>query len=58
MQEQMNFSLRYYYRPGLRTRHFLRLSFNNVKIDSAVLVYNPYYFLNNRRNIFYPEFPI
>ncbi len=55
MQEQMNFSLRYYYRPGLRTRHFLRLSFNNVKIDSAVLVYNPYYFLNNRRNIFYPE---
>ena len=55
MQEQMNFSLRYYYRPGLRTRHFLRLSFNNVKIDSAVLVYNPDYFLHNRRNIFYPE---
>ncbi len=53
--EQMNFSFRYYYRPGLRTRHFLRLSFNNVKIDSSVLLFNPYYFLNNRRNIFYPE---
>jgi outer membrane protein assembly factor BamA len=55
MLEQMSFSLRYYYRPGLRTQHFVRLSFNNVRIDSAVLNYNPNYFLNNRRNIFYPE---
>ncbi|MDP4212235.1 MAG: POTRA domain-containing protein [Bacteroidota bacterium] len=56
MREQMTFSLRYYYRPGLLTRHFLKLSFNNVRIDSAVLNYNPNYFLNNRRNTFYPEF--
>lgn len=55
MREQLNFSLRYYYRPGLRTRHFVRLSFNNVRIDSAVLNYNPHYFLNNKRNIIYPE---
>lgn len=53
--EQLNFSLRYYYRPGLRTRHYVKLSFNHVKIDSAVLNYNPDYFLNRKKNIFYPE---
>lgn len=55
LREEMNFSLRYYYRPGLRTRHFVRFSFNHVKIDSSVLNYNPVYFLNNKRDIFYPE---
>jgi outer membrane protein assembly factor BamA len=55
MREQMSFSFRYYYRPGLRTRHFVRLSFNTERIDSAVLNYNPHYFLHNQRNISYPE---
>lgn len=56
MQTRLNFSLRYYYRPAIRTRHFFRLSFNQVKIDSTVLVFNPNYFLNNRLSVFYPEF--
>jgi outer membrane protein assembly factor BamA len=55
LREQLNFSLRYYYRPGLRTRHFVKLSFNDVRIDSAVLNYNSNYFSGNRRNVFYPE---
>jgi outer membrane protein assembly factor BamA len=55
MLEQMNFSFRYYYRPGLRTKHFVRLSFNRASIDSAVQHYNPHYFSGSRRNVFYPE---
>lgn len=55
MQTQATFSLRYYYRPAIRTKHFFRISVNQLKIDSSVLVYNPNYFLNNRLSVFYPE---
>jgi Surface antigen variable number repeat len=56
MQTQATFSLRYYYRPAIRTKHFFRVSFNELKIDSAVLFYNPNYFLNHRLSLVYPEF--
>jgi outer membrane protein assembly factor BamA len=55
MQTQATFSLRYYFRPALRTRHFFRVSINQLKIDSTVLIYNPNYFLNNRLSLVYPE---
>ena len=55
LKEQLTFSLRYYYRPGLKTRHFIRFSVNQVNIDSAVTVYNPDYFNNNQTRVFYPE---
>jgi hypothetical protein len=55
LREQQTFSLRYYFRPGLRTRHFVRLSFNKVSIDSMVLAYNPNYLLNNRLKVSFPE---
>src|SRR5258705_4604625 len=56
LQTQATFSLRYYYRPAIRTKHFFRLSFNKLKIDSTVLVMNPNYFLNNKLSLAYPEF--
>jgi len=56
LQTRQTYSLRYYYRPAIRTRHFFRLSFNQLRIDSSVLVYNPNYFLNHKLAIFYPEF--
>ncbi len=56
LQTQATFSLRYYYRPAIRTKHFFRFSFNQLKIDSSVLVYNPNYFLNNQLSLVYPEF--
>jgi hypothetical protein len=55
MQTLTGFSLRYYYRPAIRTKHFFRLGISQVKIDSSVLVYNPNYFLNNRLSVVYPE---
>jgi outer membrane protein assembly factor BamA len=55
LREQLNFSLRYYFRPAIRTRHSIRLSFNRIKIDSAVTVANSGYFNGNRTRIFYPE---
>jgi outer membrane protein assembly factor BamA len=55
LREQLTFSLRYYYRPGIKTRHFVRLSFNNITLDSAVTVWNPSYFNNGKRQVFYPE---
>jgi outer membrane protein assembly factor BamA len=56
LQTQLSFSLRYYYRPAIRTKHFFRFGFNQLKIDSTVLVYNPNYFLNHRLQLTYPEF--
>jgi outer membrane protein assembly factor BamA len=55
LSEQLSFSLRYYYRPGLKTRHFVRLGFNWLKIDSAVTVWNPDYLDHGERKVFYPE---
>jgi len=55
LQTQTTFSLRYYYRPAIRTKHFFRISFNQLKIDSTVLIYNPNYFLNHQLSVTYPE---
>ena len=55
LQKQAVISLRYYYRPAIRTRHFFRISLNNLSIDSAVLVYNPNYLLNHQLSLTYPE---
>ena len=55
LRDQMTFSLRYYFRPEIKTKHFVRLSFNHVSIDSAVTVWNPHYFNQNRTQVFYPE---
>ena len=55
LREQLSFSLRYYYRPAIKTRHFVRFSINKLRIDSAVTVANPDYFNNNKTHIFYPE---
>jgi outer membrane protein assembly factor BamA len=56
LQTQLTFSLRYYYRPAIRTKHFFRISFNQLKIDSSLLLINPNYFLNNRLSVVYSEF--
>ena len=56
LQTQASFSLRYYFRPAIRTKHFFRFSFNQLRIDSSVLVYNPNYFLNNQLSLVFPEF--
>lgn len=55
LTQNYSLSFRYYYRPAIRTRHSLRLSFNINKIDSIVTVKNPYYFNDNKRQIFFPE---
>jgi len=55
LQTQATFSLRYYFRPAIRTKHFFRFSLNQLKIDSTVLVYNPNYFLNNQLTLVFPE---
>jgi outer membrane protein assembly factor BamA len=55
LREQWNFSLRYNYRPGIRTRHFVRFAFNKLNIDSAVTLVTPYYFNNNKLSVSYPE---
>ena len=43
LSEQFSLSLRYYYRPAIKTKHLFRLGLNSIKIDSAVAVYNPDY---------------
>jgi outer membrane protein assembly factor BamA len=56
LSKEFSFSLRYYYRPALKVRHFFRINYNNISIDSAVTVFNPYYFNNNKRSFSFPEF--
>jgi outer membrane protein assembly factor BamA len=56
LSEQYNFSLRYYFRPALKVKHLFRFGMTKVHIDSAVSVYNPNYFSNNKRLVIYPEF--
>jgi outer membrane protein assembly factor BamA len=55
LKEQFNFSLRYYWRPALRTRHYLRFTFNSISVDTAVTVYGPHYFNNNITHVNFPE---
>jgi outer membrane protein assembly factor BamA len=55
LSEEFRLSLRYYYRPALRTRHTIRLNFDNLKIDTAVRFYNPDYLNNAKKQIFFPE---
>jgi outer membrane protein assembly factor BamA len=55
LSEQLSFSVRYFYRPGLKIRHTLGVNLVNSKIDSTVLRFNPQYFNDGRKVIFYPE---
>jgi outer membrane protein assembly factor BamA len=55
LSEQLSFSLRYFYRTGLKITHLLGFNLVNSKIDSAVSVYNPHYFNNGKKEVLYPE---
>jgi len=55
LSQQFSFSARYFYRPGLKVRHFLGLTLSDVKVDSAVTVWNGHYFNNGKREVIYPE---
>jgi len=55
MNEQLSFSVRYFYRPRLKVRHIIGLNLVSEKIDSAVTVWNPHYLNNGRTKAFYPE---
>ena len=55
LSQQFSVSARYFYRPGLKVRHFFGLSFADTKIDSAVTVWNAHYFNNGKREVAYPE---
>lgn len=55
LSEQLSFSLRYFYRPGLKIRHFLGFNLAHTKVDSAVTVWNAHYFNNGKTAVTYPE---
>jgi outer membrane protein assembly factor BamA len=55
LNREFTFSLRYFYRPSLTTRHQVRLNIVDVRVDSAVTVWNPRYFSNGRNHVTYPE---
>lgn len=55
LNEQFNLSLSYTYRPAIKTRHAVRLSYNTNRIDEAVAVVNPKYFNNGKLRVAYPE---
>ncbi|MBC8033432.1 MAG: hypothetical protein H7Y03_04760 [Chitinophagaceae bacterium] len=55
LDNQLNITVGYTYRPALTTRHAVRLSYSVNKIDSAVTIVNPSYFNDKRRSITFPE---
>ncbi len=55
LSKQFIFSLKYFYRPAIKVRHSFRININSISIDSAVSVYNPDYFNNNKRSVLFPE---
>ncbi|MEJ7736229.1 MAG: POTRA domain-containing protein [Chitinophagaceae bacterium] len=55
LNEQVNVAVSYSYRPAIRTRHLVRLSYNKNRIDDVVAVINPKYFNNGKLNLSYPE---
>jgi outer membrane protein assembly factor BamA len=55
LSRQLSFSARYFYRPGLKVRHTVNLSWISASIDSAVTVRDPRYFNDGRRSVIYPE---
>lgn len=48
-------TLEYTYRPGLRTFHSFRLSYEHRQVDEQVLQLNPKYFNTGTNEISYPE---
>ncbi len=55
MNVQYGATLSYTYRPAIRTRHTVRLSYSVNRIDRAVRFANPYYFNTDKLTIAYPE---
>jgi outer membrane protein assembly factor BamA len=52
---QFSMAGRYFYRPGLKVRHFFGFTLTNTMVDSMVTVMNPHYFNNNKREVWYPD---
>jgi outer membrane protein assembly factor BamA len=51
-----NSSVSWYYRPGILSRHMVRIGYSISKVDSAVIVSNPKYFNKPQEVVRYPEF--
>lgn len=45
----------YLYRPAIKTRHTVRLSFNQSSVSDTILKLNPNYFPENATKVTYPE---
>jgi outer membrane protein assembly factor BamA len=55
LSKTLSFSARYFYRPRLKVRHTVNINFVTTSIDSAVTVWNTYYFNNGVKKVVYPE---
>ncbi len=55
LREQVTVNFRYYYRPAVKTRHYFRLGFVSMNVDSAVFAFNPGYLFTNKSHLFFPE---
>ncbi len=55
LAKTLSFSARYFFRPRLKVRHTVNVNFVSATIDSAVTVWDPYYFNNGVKKVVYPE---
>lgn len=55
VRENFQFNITYSYRPAIKTRHNVKLFYNNDRIIDTVYSLNPDFFSNNLQRISYPE---
>ena len=53
--KQIHVDLTYSYRPAVKTRHYLTVSYNDLQIQDTVLKLNPSFFPSAKRRVRYPD---
>ena len=55
LSTQSTLTLKYYFRPALKTKHLFKFNLVDIKLDSNINAFNPDYFRSGRREILFPE---
>ncbi len=55
VRDDIHAEISYYYRPAIKSRHAIRVSFNRTNVNDSVAKLNPAY-LNGLSSVTYPEF--
>ena len=55
VREQLRFDASYIYRPGLKSRHYVRFAYVSDQVNDSAVAKNPNYFGDRRTKVHFPE---